>query len=426
MTPTASVRDEPRVTSTSYERPYRPRPIALANAIGRRLGASVSLAPDDLLRAAEARVPGATDFGDPRFREPLAVLSRSLDEEARLTPIGRWLVRERVVGLLANRLRVERALARRPDVRDVALAPLTVIVGLQRTGTTLLHRLMSADPARRWLASWEALHPVPLDPRAPLSAAPRDRMARARMAERALAYLAPDFFAVHPIDAEQAEEDVLLLDLSLRSTVSEATLSVPSYSRWLEENDQRPAYEGLAMLLRLLSAQRGTRRWLLKTPHHLEHLDVLFDVFPDARVVWTHRDPAVAVPSFASMVAHGRGVFSDAVDPREVGSEWLRKTARLVSRAMETRSRKERAFVDVRYEDLVADPIREVRRVYDALGDRFTPDLERRMRAVLDAHPQHKHGHHRYRAEDFGLDEERVRARFAPYLARFSLLKNRP
>jgi len=407
-----------RETSTDYERPYRPLPIRAANRVLAGLRAGPELSPDALLQAAEGRV-GASDFGPSPLHEPLARLCASLEDEARLSPVGRLLVRERLLGLLTSRLRVERCLARRPDVRDMPLAPLTLIVGLQRTGTTLTHRLFTADPQRRWLASWEALSPAPLNHCAGLSASPRPRIRAARIAERSLRYLAPDFFAVHPVDADEAEEDVMLLDHTLLSTVSEATLRVPSYSAWLEEQDQRPAYRMMALLLRLLSAQRGTRHWVLKSPHHLEWLEVILELFPDTRVVWTHRDPAVAVPSFCSMVAHGRGIFSDSVDPREVGDEWLRKTARMVERALEARASHESQFVDVRYEDLVADPVAEMRRVYAVLGDRFTPDTERRMRAKLAVHPQHKHGRHRYDPADFGLDTARVHAAFTGYLERF-------
>ncbi|MFK7988556.1 MAG: sulfotransferase [Sandaracinaceae bacterium] len=407
-----------RETSLRYHAPFRPGPVRIANRALGLLGSPGRLEVRPLFKEASRRV-GYADFGSAPLEEPLAHLCESLKTEARLTPLGRLLVRERLLGLLTARLRVERALLRRPDVRALPLSPLTLIVGLQRTGTTLLHRLLTADPQRRWLASWESLNPVPIAPDAPLTASPERRIRAARLAEKTLAYLAPDFFAVHPVDATEAEEDVLLLDHTLLSTVSEATLRVPRFSRWLEEQDQRPAYRYMALLLRLLSAQRGTRAWVLKSPHHLEWLDVILEMFPDTRVIWTHRDPAVAVPSFCSMVAHGRGVFSDAVDPREVGEEWLRKTARLVSRALHARAAHEGRFIDVHYADLVADPVAEVRRVHAALGDRFDPETERRVRAKLAAHPQHKYGRHRYEPASFGLDASRVHVAFPEYMARF-------
>ncbi len=402
-----------RETSRDYARPYRPRAIAIANRVLPKLG---RLERDALLDAARART-GLADFGRDDFLEPLDVLLDSIAREARLSPIGHLVTRERLVGVLANRLTA--IAAADASVRAMPLRPPWVITGLQRTGTTLLQRLLASDPDHRWLASWEALHPAPSRRRTLLGA--DARIAAAVTAERALGYLAPDFFAVHPVQAYGPEEDVLLLDQAFRSTVPEATLRVPTYARWLETVDQRPAYEHEKLLLQVLSAQRGAgKRWVLKTPHHLEWIEVLLDVFEGARVIWTHRDPLVTVASFCSMVAHGRGVFSDAVDPREVGRDWGRKVARMVERALAARAAgREHAFIDVDYADLCRDPIAEVRKIYAACGEALTPEAERRMRRTLASHPQHQHGVHRYALEDFGLDPGELRARFAPYRARF-------
>ena len=402
-----------RETSTDYRRPHRPRAVRLANRVGAglaRLGARASLEPDDLLRTAMRRT-GLADFGDPSFREPFEVLLRSIEDEARLHPVGRLITRERLIGVLVNRLRVARAL-RAGAVAPELAAPI-VITGLQRTGTTLLHRVLASDPRLRWLASWEALHPAPVTP--------DRRLANAERAERGLAYFAPDFFAIHSVEARAPEEDVLLLDYAFLSTVPEATLRVPAYARWVEQQDQRPAYRYMRTLLSVLSAQRGgKKRWLLKTPHHLEWLDTLLEVFPGARVIWTHRDPATTVGSFCSMIAHGRGVFSDEIDPHEIGVSWGDKIARLLERGMDARERAPAGtFHDVRYEDLVADPMAEVRRIYAFLGESLPLHVERRMQATLEASPQHRHGVHRYRLADFGLREDALHQRFARYRARF-------
>ena len=413
-----------RETSTDYRHPHRPRAIALANRVGRvasRVGLRAPLDFGALMEAARRRT-GLEDFGDPSFREPMTVLLDSIASEARLSPVGRVITRERLVGVLANRARVEAAVRADPCIATRPLAAPLVIIGLQRTGTTLLHRLLASNPRRRWLASWEALHPAPAERRGGQD----PRVTAAERAERALSYLAPDFFAVHPVQARGPEEDVLLLDFAFRSTVPESTLRVPTYARWLEGVDQRPAYEHMALLLRLLSSQReGDARWLLKTPHHLEWLDVLLDVFPGTQIVWTHRDPLQTVPSFCSMIAHGRGIFSDHVDPHEVGRDWSRKIARLVDRAMETRrTRAGAAFLDVQYEALVRDPIAQLRRVHEFTGEDFTDEVERRASDALAAHPQHAFGKHRYRLEDFGLTEGELRERFAPYRSRFVVESN--
>jgi len=403
--------------------PYRPRVLSLINRAGESLrGLGVGDGPlrvEGLIRAARERT-GLSDFGDESFREPLSVLVRSIDAEAELHTVGRLITQIRLVGALCTRLRVADRLRREPSIQGVALAPPIVIAGLQRTGTTMLHRLLASDLHLRALRSWEAIAPV-----APTRAFPFEinpRLLQARLSERALSYMAPEFFAIHPVEADAPEEDVLLLDYSFLSTVPEATLHVPSYARWLESQDHTPAYRYMATLLRLLSHQGGAGRWLLKTPHHLEHLDVLRKVFPGAQVIQTHRDPARTLASFCSMIWHGRGVFSDHVDPISVGKEWSRKTGRMLERSLFVReSARDVGFVDVSYYDLIDRPVDVVRQLYAELGLTFGEDTEARVVATREGNPQHKYGKHSYRLEDFGLTREGVEPLFATYRSRFGV-----
>jgi hypothetical protein len=274
------------------------------------------------LVAAARRASGLHEFVDESFREPLGRLLAALEEEARLHPLGRLLLRQSLVRALVNRLRLEDLCGRHAEIREQPVEAPVFIVGLQRTGTTLLHRLLTCEPALRPLLSWEALNPAPFPASLRGATTPpgRDpRMRLAETAERGLRYLAPDFFAIHPVEAHAPEEDVLLLDLSFMSPTADATLRVPGYSSWLRDTDQRPAYRYFRRIIQLLLWQRPGR-WLGKTPHHLENLDVLLAVFPDAKIIQTHRDPVRVVASFCSMMAHGRALFSAEVDPREVGA----------------------------------------------------------------------------------------------------------
>ncbi len=384
----------------------------------------ISLDEAALIEAAEERT-GLLDLGDASFRQPMRVLLRAIEQEARLHAVGRMITRERMIAALATRMRLEELLRRTPRIEQERIERPIVIVGLPRTGTTLLHRLLASDPRVRALASWEALSPVPLE-----GEGERDRrIAAARRAESGLRWMAPDFFAVHPIDALAPEEDVLLLDLAFRSTVPESTLRVPSYAHWLEGEDQRPAYRYLHRVLQALQWQRPiTRaetegeqaRWVLKTPHHLEWLDVLLEVLPDATIVWTHRDPHQVVPSFCSMLAHGRGVFSDEVDPHEIGRSWLRKGARMMSRAMQVRATVgEERFVDVHYRTLMENPLAVMRTIEERAGLRWNRDVETRMRDMLRSEVQHRHGVHRYDLSAFGLAERDVDKSFEEYRATF-------
>lgn len=393
-------------TSTEYRRPHRPLPVSIFNGVGRaarKLGFGDPLDVGRMVAAARRRT-GLSDFGDEWFLEPLEVLVRSMNAEARLTPLGARIQHVRIVSALSTRLRVERLLREKPEILDIGLGQIILIAGLQRTATTLLHRLIAADPGIRSLKSWEALNPLPL--RGERTGDPRGRIGRAKLAVRTIRFLAPEFLAIHPIAHDAPEEDVLLLDLSFMSQSAEAAMHVPSYSAWLEGQDHTKCYEYLRTMLRILHWQRPGAGWVLKTPHHMEHLDVIRDVFPGVCVVQTHRDPKKSVPSFWSMVAHGRGIFSDHVDPEEIGTHWMRKTRRLIERSMAVRrSAGDRGFVDVYYYDLLADPLAELRRIYRAAGIDLTAEAEAAAEAVSRRSPAGRHGRHVYSATRFGFDD---------------------
>lgn len=410
-----------RETSTDYAHPYRPAPVRFANRLLGALPAvgalSGALDPDALMAEAQ-RKTGLDDFGDMSFVEPLAVLCESIAREARLHATGRLITRSRIVSTLSTRLRLEALYARNPNIAHGRLVRPIVIVGLPRTGTTFLHRLLANDATRiRALMSWEALMPV-----ARPGAGGDARAVAAQRSESALKYLAPDFFAVHPIDAVGPEEEILLLDLAFRSTVPEATMHVPSYASWLEGVDQGPAYRVMARALRALQWQRAPAgdawRWVLKTPHHLEWLDELPKVLEDPLVVWTHRAPTEVVGSFCSMIAHGRGVFSDAVDPHEIGRSWLRKGKRMVDRAMDARGRLGDAnVIDVKYKELIRDPLSVVRTIQERAGLGWDRDVEARIRGAMAVEKKDRHGVHRYSLEAFGLTDAVVNDAFARYRA---------
>ena len=419
------------MTSTDYGRPYRPLPVKVANrlgSVGPYLGRSGRLDVGALVAAAQ-RKTGLSDFGDGRHREALEVLVTSINAEARLTPVGCLIQRSRLVGALVQRLRIEDLLRQHPEIADIDLGSVIVISGLQRTGTTLLQRLLITHPGIRGISGAEALAPVPgnSDP----ERAERARRRQAQLAQKSISYLAPEFMAIHPISHDEPEEDVLLLDLSFMSQSAEATMHVPSYARWLETQDHTPAYEYLRRVLQVLSWQRPGGEWVLKTPHHLEYLDVFLSVFDGATVVQTHRDPRIALASFCSMVAHGRGMFSDHVDPAETGRHWLRKTHRMVERAMYVRAEAQppersgesvgASFVDVSYYDLMADPIAEVRRVCGDAGISFDDQAAGLAAQYLADNPKDRFGRHHYRLADFGLNPAAVDETFAAYRKAYAI-----
>jgi hypothetical protein len=419
---TLAIRDTVRAGSTHY----RPTPLALINRVGeglRRLGAGGdTLGEKQLIRAAQAQT-GLSDFGDESFRDALGVLLRAIEREADLHTVGRMITKARLTRSLATRLLLQDAMKQKPEVFEAELPAPIVIAGLQRTGTTLLHRLLACDASLRSLRSYEAIAPMAADASLLSRALGRDaRWFEAKLSERALMYMAPDFFAIHPVEADAPEEDVLLLDYSFLSTVPEATLRVPSYAHWLEQQDQTPAYRLLSLMLRWLSYRKGPSRWILKTPHHLEWLDVLLKVFPGARIIQTHRDPSQTLASFCSMIWHSRGVFSDAVDAHEIGRHWSRKVNRMLERALQVRDDvRDAGFVDVDYEALLSSPMDTLQEVYSRLGLSLTAETRWAVTETLLGSPQHKYGRHRYELEDFGLTKAQTNEMFSYYRKRFAV-----
>lgn len=401
--------------------PFRRRPIAALNAVGRQLarrGHTVDLSADTLRRRA-VRATGLAWPDDPAADEALESLTASIVAESSLNLFGSLVIRARLHGLLTTRLRVAALVAAHPEITQRPIEPPIVIAGLQRSGTTMLHRLIAADPDVRAVQSWEVVHLLPGKREKP--GRPRLRIAQTRGAEWALRYLNPEFFAIHAVEADGPEEDVLLQEYSLASQVPEAMLSVPSYAEWLSRQDMHASYEYLKLLLQVLAGQDDRPRWVLKTPAHLEHLDTLLDVFPDAVIVQTHRDPVRTTASFSSMLAHGHSMFSDHVDAEAVARHWLARNVAMVERAMTVREERPDVFLDVYYDDLITDPMAQVARIYDAAGIPLTDEVRAEMAAHRRSHAQHAHGQHRYTLEEFGLSEDEVSAAYAGYRQRFGL-----
>jgi len=366
---------------------------------------------------------GRGAFRDESFREPLAVLLAALEHEARLTPLGRGAQHARIADLLVNRLRAEEHFERHPEILDEEIGAPLVIVGLPRTGTTLLHRTLAQD-ARLFSVKWfECRYPVPFPGEGAAAAA---RISQAKAEVQAMLEGSPTLAAIHPLDALAADEEILLLEHSFLSTVPESGANVPSYGRWLDAHDQTPGYRYLRKLLQLLQWQKkraGQRaeRWVLKTPHHLGAADVLLEVFPGARIVQTHRDPLDSIPSLASMITALWILVSESVDPKEVARQWSAKMASALRRCLAVRDRHPDRFDDVWFLDAVQDPVGQARRIYDVAGIPFTADAERAMRAFMATNPREGRPPHQYTLEEFGLTKADIERDFAEYRARFIL-----
>ncbi len=409
----------PRETSRDYAHPRRPIVLRTINALG-RLRAPARFDVDAIVRKAQAQAK-LDELERPEFRPALEVLVDSLEREARLSATGRFIAAQHFHGGLIANLRARAWSVAEPSIVNTPIVRPIMICGLARSGTTLLQRMLAQLPGARSLATWEALEPIPeLGWRPPAERLADPRVARAKSAAKFLRWLSPDLFTVHPMDALAPEEEVLMIDKIFRSGAAETTYNVPSFARWLRGQDPMPAYRWLERCLQQLQHEQAGAFWLLKSPHHLEWLDAVFSVFPTITVVQTHRDPAITVPSFCSLCAHGWGVASDHVDPHAVGRHWAEKIEYMLGRALACRdARAGQGFVDVHYDELVAEPLRVVERLCGQLGLSWSEELQAKLDAWLARNRQHEHGIHRYAAEDFGLREGELRERFSAYRQRY-------
>jgi hypothetical protein len=372
-----------------------------------------------LLDAARKRT-GLDDFGDAAFREGLRVLLRAYDEESRLSPFGRLMVRGELTTILANRLRVEHAWRQRPAILDQPIRRPLFILGLPRSGTTALHFLLAQDPANQVLEYWLAAAPGPRPPRESWARDPRFKAAR--QALRLTYYLDPTLKAIHWMTVDGPDECRHLLLQSFVDHTFDSNASIPGYTKWFEAQDMRPAYERHRDVLRLIGSPTPERRWVLKYPAHLRNLRALLDVYPDACIVQTHRDPASVLPSICSLVAGWRSLYEGRVDAHAIGRQQLDLYAQMIETGLAVRARSPSAqFFDLDFREVLADPIAAVRRSYDHFGFEWTPAGESAMRSWHEQNPQGKHGEHRYSASEYGLDASEMDERFAGYVDRFGL-----
>ena len=412
----------PNVAERRFERPHRPAGLRAANHAGwvlqRMRPGSLSLDPDDLVATARRRT-GLHDLDLTRpetgtYAEALAALTSALDGEAGLTAAGRYFAREQLITSLSNRLALTAVLAGDPDIAAQELAPALVIVGLPRSGTTFLQHLLARDPAHRVLHHWEAARPAA--PRSPAADEAAQRSTDRSL--RLLDYLAPDARVLHPVDTREPTECVTLFSNSLASLELATMHQIPGYLDFCLQDDLRAAYDEYALQLRVLQSRERRPRWLLKCPAHLFWLDRLLEVLPGAVVVQIHRDPLEVLGSFCSLSAVLCGIGSDRVDLQAIGERWAPAWAEGLARMDRTRAQWPQArFVDVDYRRLLADPLATVAGVYDRCGLALTDLARVRMGQFLATHVQHAGGVHRYSLEQFGLDADQERARFATFRA---------
>jgi hypothetical protein len=377
-------------------------------------GAAVG-APDELIAIACERT-GLSDFGDNSFREGLECLVRSLQTEAKLNAIGEVALPDLIVKHLSQRLQIENWYSRHPEIDDEPIAAPLIGLGLPRTGSTALSILLAEDPQARSLRRWEAGTPCP-----PPSTVvgPDPRIAEAEAAQQMQDQLAPRISALVPGSATGPEECQDLMALDLRSHYFQAFAYMPTYSEWLLDVDMTSTYLYERRALKLLQWGSPTRPWRLKCPSHLLWLDDLDRVFPDARFVMTHRDPAAVMVSVADVYAEVGRLFSNDVDLRYLGELNVRHWTAGMERLLRFRAEHgDDRFFDMDFRAVQRDPIGQVRALYAWLGEPVTDAFEVGMRRWWEQHAEHREPNIHPAASEFGLDLHQVRARFAGYSAK--------
>jgi hypothetical protein len=379
------------------------------------------LEPDALRQLAVERT-GLDDFGDPGYEEALDVLTAAFRDEAGLSRAGVVSVHAQLVQLLVNRLRLTDLFHLHPEIADVPVTAPIVIAGLPRTGTTHLHNLLAADPELRALPYWESNEPVLAPEEQPAEGEPDPRVARTAMAvdfvDTALPYLA----RMHEMTVEHVHEEIQLLAIDFSTMYFETLALMPSWRDWYRSTDQTPSYRYLRRCLQALTWLRGGRRWVLKSPQHLEQFGPLTTVFDDATVVVTHRDPVHVTASMATMVAYTARLQVDRPDPIAIGRYWADRVEDLLRACTEDRDGLpvDRS-IDVRFDAFMADDVGTVERIYDLAGQPLGAASRAAFDAYRQGHVRDRHGRVAYDLAPLGLDADERAAALAPYRERFGV-----
>ncbi len=405
--------------------PFRPLPIRAMNSLGRALGGlgivPISLSDEELMRTA-CKQTQLSDFGPDTFRPGLAKLMDSIESDGRLTLFGRYFARRQMLELLSHRLQLVEYRRSHPAIADEIIRRPLFILGLPRTGTTLLYGLLAEDPSNRTPLSWELDDPCPPAETETYQTDPRIERTQKRFDQ--IDRLAPGFQAIHPVGALMPQECIVPTASEFMSIRFQMSFDVSSYDEWLLQQDMTATYEHHRRFLQHMQSRHMKERWILKSPGHLGPIDTLFATYPDAMIVQTHRDPMRVIPSVANLEYTMRLVASDDVDPIRIGRQMLQVWSTLLEQGMEARAQhpeREGQILDLSMREIVGDPIACVEKIYGHFELTLSPLARERMQRYLEIHPKNEFGLHRYSLGAFGLEEEVVNASFKGYRERFDI-----
>lgn len=366
----------------------------------------------------DARVAaGLNDFGDDWFIEPLKKLVDAINTEAGLASYTDGPV-TRIGAALVHRLKLVELLKNNPAIRDEPVEVGAIILGLPRTGSTILHRLLSSARSTTAPMWWETAFPLPFENERPGDPTPRQE--KAKQVVKELLENWPDFESIDPINAMDINEEVVLLEMGFLTTVYDSMMHIPSYGHWQAAQDQTRAYEELKLWLQVLQSQspeRRGRKWILKSPHHiLGGLTGLLNVFPESKLIMTHRDVLQVLPSYCSMCASMTGRTSTTYKKEEQGAYWAQRFATGLKSFMDMREHlPSDKVLDVQFSDTVNKPVEVAKRCLAAMGLEVTSDDLKAFDDCLECNRREKRPSHKYVAGDFGLTEKQIKEDFAFY-----------
>jgi hypothetical protein len=372
----------------------------------------------DALHAKAIADTGLDDFGPDDYRERLDVYLAALHDIDDMHGPGIVNFFGQLSQWLKNRLLLTDLLTRHPEIHDIELLPPVVIAGLPRTGTTHLHNLLGAAGTFRTLPYWESFEPFPLP--AEVGIKPDPRAARMDVAVQVMNFVMPHFALMHEMTTEHVHEEIQLLANDFSTMLMETLAHVPRWRDYYLAHDQTSTYEYLATQLKALQFLRGGRRWLLKSPQHLEQLPVLERVFPGVAVVCTHRDPVPVALSMVAMITYSARMHRSVVPVEEIAAEWIDRLALMLAALARDREVIDpKRSIDVRFDDFMADELAVAEQIYGLVGEPVTDDARTAMAGYLSGHQRGRLGRVVTSCEMFGLNEDELRARFAPYVSRF-------
>ena len=375
----------------------------------------------DGLLAAACAASGLEDYGDRHFLTGLGHFIDALPGNAHLNALGEQMVYGGVINQLVNRLRYVRDVKRHPQILDQKIVQPIIVLGLPRTGTSKLQRVLSADPQVQRMDYWRVTNPAPFPDEEPGN--PKGRIEAALAVEQMLTAQFPGWMARHPTEALEPDEELHLMHGSFECMISWLFARTPGYYDYISRCDQRPMYRHLHAQMQYLQWQDGGARgrpWIMKSPVHINALDVLLETFPDAVLVHCHRDLQKVLPSFASLIEEARKIGSDQVDPRVVGNEMFDYWATALDRYLIVRDTLPTdRILDVQFEEVVGDIVGVIRRIFGRAGRVLTPQALAAFKACEASRPEHHWGTYTYSAASYGYTPQRIDERFAEYRRRF-------